>query len=186
MKKILIVDDEKKLRHILQIILEQKGYLTDSAENGEEALKLIKTNNYSMVMTDIKMPVMDGISLLREIKKIDPDYPVIILTAFGSIESAVEALREGAFDYITKPFEEEKLLITVERSMRFSELVDVKKIHREELSESFDFSNIVAESQEMATCTQVSRGTAGPSITFQLPGAPPAPVQNDQILAGVT
>lgn len=149
MKKILIVDDEKKLRHILQIILEEKGYSTEEAENGEEALKRIKANNYSMVITDLKMPVMDGITLLREIKKIDPDYPVIVLTAFGSIESAVEAVREGALDYITKPFEEEELLITIERSMRFSELVEVKKVHREELSESFDFSNIVAESQEM-------------------------------------
>jgi len=149
MKKILVVDDEKKIRHILQIILEQKGYRTDEAENGEAALKRLKTNNYALVITDIKMPVMDGMTLLREIKKIDPDYPVVVLTAFGSIESAVEAVREGAFDYITKPFEEDKLLMTVERSMRYSELVDVKKVLREELSEAFDFSNIVAESQEM-------------------------------------
>ena len=171
MKKILIVDDEKKLRHILQIILEQKGYETEEAENGEEALRLLKSKNYSMVITDIKMPVMDGITLLREIKKIDPDYPVIVLTAFGSIESAVEAVREGALDYITKPFEEEKLLITIKRSMRFSELVDVKKIHRDELSASFDFSNIVAESQEMLQILkQSSMVSKSPSTTVLVLG----------------
>jgi len=149
MKKILIVDDEDKIRHILQIMLEQKGYKTEQASNGEEALKLLKDYHYSMVITDLKMPVMDGMTLLREIKKIDPDYPVIVLTAYGSIESAVEAIKEGALDYIAKPFEEEKILITIERSIRFSELIEEKKIHQEELSEFYDFNSIIAESQQM-------------------------------------
>ncbi len=149
MKKILIVDDEDKIRHILQIMLEQKGYKTDQASNGQEALNLMNTYLYSMVITDLKMPVMGGIELLREIKKIDPDYPVIVLTAYGSIESAVEAIKEGALDYISKPFEEDKLLMTVQRSIRFSELVDEKKIHQEELSDFYDFSSIIAESQQM-------------------------------------
>ena len=110
MNKILIVDDEKKMRHILQIMLEQKGYRTEQAANGEEALELIKKYHYAMVITDLKMPVMDGMTLIREIKKIDPDYPVIVLTAYGSIESAAEAMDEGALYYITKPFEEEKII----------------------------------------------------------------------------
>ena len=149
MNKILIVDDEDKIRHILQIMLEQKGYTTEQASNGKEALKLLQTYHYSMVITDLKMPEMDGMTLLREIKKIDPDYPVIVLTAFGSIESAVEAIKEGALDYISKPFEEEKIIITVQRSIRFSELVEEKRIHQEELSDFYDFSSIIAESQQM-------------------------------------
>jgi len=149
MNKILIVDDEQKMRHILQLMLEQKGYKTDQAANGEEALALIRTYQYVIIITDLMMPVMDGMTLIREIKKIDPDYPVIVLTAFGSIESAVEAVREGAIDFITKPFEEEKILLTIERSMRFSALVEEKRIHREELSQFFEFQNIVAESQQM-------------------------------------
>lgn len=149
MKKILIVDDEDKIRHILQIMLEQKGYRTEQASNGGEALKLIKTYHYSMVITDLKMPVMDGMTLLKEIKHIDPDYPVIVLTAYGSIESAVEAIKEGALDYITKPFDEDKILMTVQRSSRFSELVEEKRIHQEELSDFYDFSSIIAESQQM-------------------------------------
>jgi len=149
MKKILIVDDENKIRHILQIMLEEQGYTTEQAANGQEALDLIKTYHYSMVITDLKMPVMDGMELLREIKKLDPDYPVIVLTAYGSIESAVEAIKEGALDFIAKPFDEEKILITVQRSLKFSELIDEKRIHQEELSDFYDFNSIIAESQQM-------------------------------------
>jgi len=171
MDKILIVDDEKKIRHILQIMLEQNGYKTDEAANGEEALKRIKTYHYAMVITDLKMPVMDGITLLREIKQVDPDYPVVVLTAYGSIESAVEAIKEGALDFITKPFEEEKILITVQRSIRFSELVEEKRIHREELSEFFDFNNIVAESQQMLQILkQAAMVSRSPSTTILLLG----------------
>ncbi len=96
------------------------------------------------------MPVMDGMTLLREIKSIDPDYPVIVLTAYGSIESAVEAIKQGALDYITKPFEEENILMTVQRSIRFSELVEEKRIHREELSESFDFNRKVGVTESLS------------------------------------
>ncbi len=171
MNKILIVDDEKKMRHILQIILEQKGYRTEQAANGSEALELIKKFHYAMVITDLKMPVMDGLELIREIKKIDPDYPVVVLTAYGSIDSAVGAMREGAIDYITKPFEEEKILLTVQRSIRFSELVDEKRIHREELSEFFEFHNIVTESQQMLQIIkQAAMVSKSPSTTVLLLG----------------
>ena len=171
MNKILIVDDEQKIRHILQIILEQNGYKTDQAANGEEALALVRTYHYAMVITDLKMPVMDGLTLLREIKEIDPDYPVVVLTAYGSIESAVEAIKQGALDYITKPFEEEKIIMTVERSIRFSELVEEKRIHREELAEFFDFNNIVAESQPMLQILkQAAMVSRSPSTTVMLSG----------------
>jgi DNA-binding NtrC family response regulator len=171
MNKILIVDDEQKMRHILQLMLEQNGYRTEQAANGQEALKLIQTYHYAMVITDLKMPVMGGMELLREIKKMDPDYPVIVLTAYGSIDSAVEAIREGALDYITKPFEEETILMTVQRSARFSELVEEKRIHREELSEFFDFNNIVTESQQMLQILkQAAMVSKSPSTTVLLLG----------------
>jgi DNA-binding NtrC family response regulator len=171
MNKILIVDDEKKMRHILQIILEQKGYVTEQAANGSEALDLINKFHYAMVITDLKMPVMDGLELIREIKKIDPDYPVIVLTAYGSIDSAVGAIREGAIDYITKPFEEEKILLTVQRSIRFSELVEEKRIHREELSGFFEFHNIITESQQMLQIIkQAAMVSKSPSTTVLLLG----------------
>lgn len=154
MNKILIVDDEEKIRHLLQIMLEGQGYETAQAANGEEALQLIKKYNFGLVITDLKMPVMDGMTLLREIKKIDPDYPVIVLTAFGSIESAADAMEEGALYYFTKPFDEEKIVNKIKRYMRISDLLEESRIHREELSASFDFSNIVAESQQMLSVLQ--------------------------------
>ncbi len=171
MNKILIVDDEQKIRHILQIMLEQNGYAADQAQDGKEALELIGRYQYSMIITDLKMPGMDGMALLREIKKIDPDYPVIVLTAYGSIGSAVEALKEGAIDYITKPFEEEQILMTIKRSARFSELVDERRVHREELAESFDFNNIVAESQHMLqVLKQAAMVSKSPNTTVLLFG----------------
>src|SRR5512139_850939 len=129
MSKILIVDDEERIRHILQLMLERQGYETAQAAHGEEALQLIKKYNFGMVITDLKMPVMDGMTLLREIKKIDPEYPVIVLTAFGSIESAADAMEEGALYYFTKPFDEEKIVNKVKRYMRISDLLEESRIH---------------------------------------------------------
>ena len=171
MSKILIVDDEERIRHILQIMLERQGYETAQAAHGEEALQLIRKYNFGMVITDLKMPVMDGMTLLREIKKIDPDYPVIVLTAFGSIESAADAMAEGALYYFTKPFDEEKIVNKVKRYMRISDLLEESRIHREELSASFDFSNIVAESQQMLSILQQAAQVAqSPQTTVLILG----------------
>ncbi len=171
MNKILIVDDEEKIRHILQLMLERQGYETAQAANGEEALQLIKKYNFGMIITDLKMPVMDGMTLLRETKKIDPDYPVIVLTAFGTIESAADAMEEGALYYFTKPFDEEKVIDKVKRYLRISDLVEERRIHREELSESFNFSNIVAESQQMLSILQQAAHVAqSPQTTVLILG----------------
>jgi len=171
MNRILIVDDEEKLRHILQLMLERQGFETAQAANGEEALQLIKKYNFGMVITDLKMPVMDGMTLLKEIKKIDPDYPVIVLTAFGSIESAADAMEEGALYYFTKPFDEEKIINKVKRYMRISDLLEEQLIHREELSASFNFSNIVAESQQMLSVLQPAAHVAqSPQTTVLILG----------------
>jgi DNA-binding NtrC family response regulator len=149
MDRILIVDDEKKMRHILQLMLEREGFSTEQAENGKEALGMLKQKRFDMVITDLKMPEMDGMSLLEEAKKIDPDFLIVVITAYGTIENAVEAMRKGAIDYITKPFEEEQILITVKRCLRFSRLSEEVKILREELMKHFDFSDIIAHSKKM-------------------------------------
>jgi DNA-binding NtrC family response regulator len=171
MNKILIVDDEDKIRHILQLMLERQGYETAQAANGEEALELIRKYNFGMVITDLKMPVMDGMTLLREIKKIDTDYPVIVLTAFGTIESAADAMEEGALYYFTKPFDEDKVIDKVRRYMRISDLMEEHRIHREELSELFNFSNIVADSQQMLSILQQAAHVAkSPQTTVLILG----------------
>jgi len=146
---ILIVDDEPRMRHILRIILEEAGYSVKEAANGLEALGIISRHPCGVVFTDLKMEGMDGVELLRRIKETNPETPVVVLTAFGSIESAVEAMHEGALDYITKPFEEEKILITAERSLKFYRLAEENRNLKEAISSSFDFSNIVTNSPAM-------------------------------------
>jgi len=146
---ILIVDDEPKMRHILRIILEEAGYSVKEASNGIEALDIISRHRCGVVFTDLKMEGMDGVEVLRKVKKHRPETPVVVLTAFGSIESAVEAMHEGALDYIAKPFEEDKILITAERSLQFYRLAEENRNLREAIASSFDFSNIVTDSPGM-------------------------------------
>ena len=146
---ILVVDDESKMRHILRIILEGAGYRVMEAKNGIEALEIISKNKCGVVFTDLKMDGLDGIGVLKWIKERHPEIPVVVITAFGSIESAVEAMKEGALDYITKPFEEDKILLAAERSLKFYRLVEENRSLKDAISQSFDFSNIVTNSPAM-------------------------------------
>ncbi|MBW6471043.1 MAG: response regulator [Methanosarcinaceae archaeon] len=104
MKNILITEDDENMRNGLEEILKGEGYNVDSVNNGQKGLELIKKNNYDVVLTDLIMPVMGGMELLRNIRQIKPRTSVIIITGFGTIDNAVEAIKAGASDYITKPF----------------------------------------------------------------------------------
>ncbi|MGD0280488.1 MAG: response regulator, partial [Smithella sp.] len=105
MKKILIVDDELNMRLVLSAMLKKEGFEVSSASNGLEALQILKSSKVAVVITDLKMPDIDGMELLTRISKKYPEIPVIMITAHGSITTAVEALKKGALDYITKPFD---------------------------------------------------------------------------------
>lgn len=171
MDGILIVDDEKRMRHIIQLMLEREGFKTEQAENGKEALDLLKQKRFDMAITDLKMPEMDGMTLLEEAKKIDPNFPIVVITAHGTIENAVLAMQKGAIDYITKPFDEEKILITVQRSLKISRLQEEVRLLREELMKRFDFSGIIAHSQKMlAILNQASMVAKTPDSTVLIQG----------------
>ena len=171
MDRILVVDDEKKMRHILQLMLEREGFRAEQAENGQEALDALKQKRFDLVITDLKMPVMDGMSLLGKAKKVDPDLPIIVITAYGTIENAVEAMRKGAIDYITKPFEEEQILITVKRCLKISRLSEEVKVLKEELMKHFDFSGIIAHSSKMLEIlNQASMVAKTPDSTVLIQG----------------
>ncbi|MGA1846859.1 HD domain-containing phosphohydrolase [Deferribacter abyssi] len=114
--KVLVVDDEDYVRDSLDIILSTEGYQVVGVSSGFEALELLKKNYFDFVITDIKMPEMDGITLLRKIRKGYPDLPVIVMTGFPSIDSAIECLKEGAFDYVTKPFKVEDLINKLQKA----------------------------------------------------------------------
>jgi DNA-binding NtrC family response regulator len=146
---ILVVDDEPKMRHILRLILEEAGYSVMEAQNGLAALEIISRDPCGVVFTDLKMDGMTGVELLKNIKETHPEIPVVVVTAFGSVESAVEAMHAGALDYITKPFEEEKIIITAERCLKFYQLAEENRALRAAITKSFDFSNIVTNSPPM-------------------------------------
>ncbi|MBI5179948.1 MAG: sigma-54-dependent Fis family transcriptional regulator, partial [Nitrospirae bacterium] len=115
-KKILIVDDEKNITDVLATILISLGYSVSTASDGEEALSILKKEYYELVITDIKMPQMDGLSLLKEINKLKKDIIIIMLTGLATTDTAVEAMRSGAFDYVVKPFNIEKIIDVVARA----------------------------------------------------------------------
>ncbi len=150
MSRILVVDDEKKMRHLLSIMLETKGYVVDEAGDGRQALDMVNEGFYDMIITDIKMPRMDGVELLNGIKEEKIPCPVVFITAFATIESAVDAMRQGAVDYITKPFEEEKILLTVERTLNLSRIMAENRDLKKELQKVAGKDEIIYVSREMS------------------------------------
>ncbi len=118
MNKILVVDDEKGMRDFLSIMLKKEGYEVASAERGEDALKAVQAEIYDLVITDVKMPQIDGIEVLKTVKDVSPETVVIMITAFATTETAVEAMKLGAYDYITKPFRPRELMARVHAVLR--------------------------------------------------------------------
>src|SRR5512139_1924068 len=148
--KILVVDDEAPLREMLRKALVQMGgYTVDVAQNGQEALEKFEKDVFDLVLTDVKMPEMDGIELLKLIKGTRPDVMVILMTAFGSIETAVEAMKMGATDYITKPVNLDELILHIARAQKENLLLQENQLLRVEVKRRFEFSNIVGKSRKM-------------------------------------
>ena len=148
--KILVVDDEPDIRTLLGKGLSQiAGYTVETAANGLEAIEKIEKDVFDMVLTDLKMPEMDGIDLLKMIKGIRPELTVILMTAYGSIETAVEAIKIGANDYITKPVDFDELLLHISKAQKESLLIRENRLLRMEVRKRFEFSNIVGKSKKM-------------------------------------
>ena len=159
-QRILIVEDEEEMCELLMSFFSEKGYRVDSIQNGEGALGRLEEQDYALVITDIKLPGMSGLELLARIRLDWPEVAVIIMTAFSSISSAVEAMKLGAEDYIGKPFQLDELAITVEKALeRLSLRREVKEL-RAEVRERYNFSNIVGRSKPMQQLFEVIRRVA--------------------------
>ena len=131
-ERILVVDDEPNMLRLLKTILMDKtGYEVTTTNNPLEVSKLLQEGHYDLVITDLKMPLVDGIDLIDIVKKIDATMPIIVITAYGTIETAEEAIQKGAYDFITKPFRKETILITIKRALEWKrmqgELAELKK-----------------------------------------------------------
>lgn len=166
---VLIVDDEQAIRDSIQVVLEDEGYKTTTSSDGLDALSKIKDNNYDVVITDIKMPNMDGMELLKEASKISPDTFFIIMTAYASVKTAISAIREGAYDYLMKPIEFDDLLLRLKRLSKFKKLSIENKSLRQRVSAEQGYRNIIGESNAIKKVfnliTQVSKTKSNVLIT---------------------
>lgn len=168
--KILIIDDDDSLRRVLEYNLQQEGYQVLTAAGGEKGLEIFAEEAPALVITDLKMPGMSGFQLLSQIKERSPATIVVVLTAFGAIDTAVEAMKLGAFDYLTKPFNREELKLTVRKGLELQGLSEENRLLKEELSERADFRNMVGISRAMEGVFAVVRKVADTDATVLITG----------------
>ncbi|MDD2733608.1 MAG: sigma-54 dependent transcriptional regulator [Desulfuromonadaceae bacterium] len=168
--KILVIDDDASLRRVLEYNLQEEGYEVLAASSGEEGLYFFGQLQPNLVITDMNMPGMDGLMVLKSIKERSPETLVIIITAFGTIDVAVEAMKAGAYDYITKPFNRDALKLTVSKALQFSGLAEENKRLKSELSDKADFRTIVGSSKEMEKVFEVIRKVADTEASVLITG----------------
>ena len=168
--KILVVDDEEIIRDSLFYILEKEGYAVDKAENGKIAYEKMIANHFDLVITDIEMPFMRGTELLEKIKTLNVQTSVIIITAFGSLDTAITALRNGASDYILKPVEFDELLIKTKRLFEVRDLLLENRVLREEIHRKYDFENIVGKGNSIKKVYEMIEAVAETDSTVLISG----------------
>ncbi|OGU35696.1 MAG: Fis family transcriptional regulator [Ignavibacteria bacterium RIFOXYB2_FULL_35_12] len=144
--KILVVDDEEIIRESLSFVLKKEGYLVEEAENGKAAYDKIVASSFDVVITDLEMPGMKGIQLVEEIQKLNIQTSIIIITAYGSLDTAISALRNGASDYILKPIEFDEILIKINRLFEIKDILLENRILKKEIQRTYDYENIVGKS----------------------------------------
>jgi two-component system response regulator PilR (NtrC family) len=160
--RVLVVDDEEVIRDVLESLLEREGWSVGVAENAAEAIELFETDPYDVVLLDLMLPDRPGLEVLREIRRRDPDAVVVIVTAYSSIEGAIQAMREGAFHYIPKPFQNQEVLLTVRKGAEARRLTEENRRLKQELSKQYGLGRIVGKSEAMRKVFDLVR-LAGPS-----------------------
>ena len=149
MFNILVVEDQKNMRESLVIAFKRAGYHVESVENGEMAVKLQKDRFFDLVVVDLKMETMDGLEVLSRIKHINPSSEVIVMTAFGTIDSAIQAMRKGAYDYVTKPFQLPDILSVIERALEKKRLSGKANDLQKEIKEKYKYEGVIGNSPMM-------------------------------------
>jgi two-component system response regulator PilR (NtrC family) len=159
-EKILIVDDEKSMRDFLKIMLAKDGYDVKSFSRGEAAIKHFKENAVDLVISDIKMPGMDGVELLKELKNINEDIPVLMITAYASVDTAIDAMKSGAYDYFTKPFNNEEIRIHIERALEKRRLQKENAALKHDAKSRQGFSGIIGTGKKMTAIYELIMSVA--------------------------
>ncbi len=172
MKKpsILLIDDDDSLRRVMEFSLAEAGYRVQAAPNGEEGLRLFGQGAFDAVITDITMPGMNGMEVLAQVRERDERLPVVVITAYGTIENAVEAMKKGAFDYITKPFNRDELRLTLDRALRMRRLERENAELRAEVTDRYRFENIIGSSERIRTVLDMAGRVAASDASVLMTG----------------
>ena len=168
--KILIVDDEKLMRVSLEDKLTKEGYSVSSLSNAVEGVKLLQSTNFDAVITDLRLPRMDGIDFLKEIKKASPDTVVVIMTAYGSIENAVTAMKEGAYDYVTKPFSLEELTIKLQKALKHKDTIAENIMLKQRVLSQYGYDNMIGKSEGMKRVFEIISTVSNRDTTILIQG----------------
>ena len=160
MEKILVVDDEQSLREVLSIMLKRTGYAVTSVADGEEAIELLNKDIFDLVITDLRMPKIDGMEVLKAAKSASPETVVLIITAFASADSAVEAMKQGAYDYLTKPFQVDEVQLIIRNALEKRRLTTENILLKREMASQSSFSQLVGQSDAMQKVFDVVRKVA--------------------------
>ncbi len=168
--EILVIDDEKNMLDFLEIMLTKEGYRIKTAPSGKEGIELFRNEIFDLVITDMRMPDVGGLDVIREVKNISQETPVIVITAFASMESAVEALKLGAYDYITKPFKNEEIKLTVAKAIQKKKLEDENVYLKSEFKKRLGFENIIGSNKKMKEIFEIIAKVADTQSTILITG----------------
>jgi len=167
---VLIIDDEEEIRESIELLLNSEGMSTDTAGTGEEGLKKIEENLYDLVLLDLMLPGKSGMEVQKDIKRIDPTLPVVIITAIGALETAVTAIKDGSFDYVTKPWNNEKLIVIANNAIKQRQLMSENLQLRRALKERFGYSNIIGKSEKILKVLDLVTQVAASRSTILIQG----------------
>jgi DNA-binding NtrC family response regulator len=167
---VLIIDDEEEIRESIELLLTSEGLSADTATSGEEGLKKIEDNLYDAVLLDLMLPGKSGMEVQKDIKRIDPTLPVVIITAIAALETAITAIKEGSYDYVTKPWNNEKLVIIVRNAIKQRQLMSENLQLRRALKERFGYSNIIGKSDKILKVLDVVTQVAASRSTVLVQG----------------
>jgi len=148
-KRILIVDDEESFRHMLSVILVKEGYEVETSPSAEEGLQKAAASTFDQILCDVRMPRMDGLAFLREIKKTEIEATIIVMSAYGTVDIAIEAMKLGAYDYISKPFKPDEIILTLRKAEEREQLRRENQLLRKEVAREYSFENIVSKNEKM-------------------------------------
>jgi two-component system response regulator AtoC len=168
--KILLIDDEENFRHMLSVILNKRGYDVETANNGNDGLKKLDTGSYDTVLCDIRMPEMDGLEFLKEAQNVECESTIIMMSAYGTLDIAIEAMKLGAYDYISKPFKPDEIILTLKKAEERERLRRENLFLKREVQKEFSFENIISKNERMRQIFDTIRKVAKYKSTILIAG----------------